>query len=163
MFNFLQLILPSCIKQLERQVMRGWGRGVKGYWLLVSSTSSAEAAGCKEVKPARPAKLTKNPILKQSNCFCHTAVRSNKRESYLRQQYCGIIGLNYSNWGFGLPVNYFAGSQNIPRKVVVRNILRSIQQADKLTRYQTDKRTGSQDDMARWQDSRMTREDLMTW
>ena len=71
----------------------GVGRGVKGYWLLVSSTSSAEAAGCKEVKPARPAELTKNPILKQSNCFCHTAVRSNKRESYLRQQYCGIIGL----------------------------------------------------------------------
>ena len=78
----------------------GIGRGVKGYWLLVSSTSSAEAAGCKEVKPARRAELTKNPILKQSNCFCHTAVRSNKRESYLRQQHCGMIGLSYSNWGF---------------------------------------------------------------
>ena len=75
----------------------GVGRGVKGYWLLVSSTSSAEAAGCKEVKPARRAELTKNPILKQSNCFCHTAVRSNKRESYLRQQHCGMIGLSYSN------------------------------------------------------------------
>ena len=92
------LIKIAILHQTTRKTSNlGVGRGVKGYWLLVSSTSSAEAAGCKEVKPARPAELTKNPILKQSNCFCHTAVRSNKRESYLRQQYCGIIGLSYSN------------------------------------------------------------------
>ena len=99
--HILFLILAIDIAILHQTTRKtsnmGVGRGVKGYWLLVSSTSSAEAAGCKEVKPARPAELTKNPILKQSNCFCHTAVRSNKRESYLRQQYCGIIGLSYSN------------------------------------------------------------------
>ena len=85
--DILFLILAIDIAILHQTTRKtsnmGVGRGVKGYWLLVSSTSSAEAAGCKEVKPARPAELTKNPILKQSNWFCHTAVRSNKRESYL--------------------------------------------------------------------------------